>query len=145
MKSLIGAIQVGGGIWGLGICALSVFSGSYLMLIGLPFFVLSILAGYFLLKGKKHGKALSLLNQALQVLKIQGLGIFFYYYSGLGLYLSFGSSLVGFNSKFGGGVMFGVWNSPVNRYSINVLALLFIVILITRKKKNEHTTTGDTQ
>lgn len=134
MKKAIGILQIFGGLWGFIVFMISIVSGNFKMLIGIPFFALSIIAGFLLLTDKKLGKLLSIINLILQLIKIRALNIIFYYYSGLGIYLNFGSGSFGVNTKIGGGLMFGLVNTPANFISINILSLILILLLIKYKK-----------
>jgi len=134
MKKAIGLLQIFGGLWGFIVFMISIISGNFKMLIGLPFFALSIIAGFLLLTDKKIGKVLSIINLILQLIKIRAFDIIFYYYSGLGVYLNFGSGSFGANTKIGGGLMFGLVNTHANFLSINILSLILIVLLIRDKK-----------
>jgi len=90
MRAIIGLFQILGGLLGAGVFSVSIFLFGLGPFIIIPFIILSILAGYFLIIKNKHGKTLTLINQGLQVIQIKVFGILFYYYSGLGINLTLG-------------------------------------------------------
>lgn len=133
----IGVIQILGGT--LGLCAIlstMLTIGNMGLLVAVPFFSLSIFAGYALIMDLPFGKALSIFNQILQVVKISGFGVVSYYYAGLALYLKTDSHSFGYQTQLGGGAIFALNNSNYWELGINVLALVLLAVLIMQKKND---------
>lgn len=127
-------LQLLGGIWGMIIFMIGISNGNTSMLIGVPFFALSITAGYFMLIKHKLCIKLTLINYSLQLIKLKALGVVFYYYSGLGVYLNISPQSFGFNMKYGGGLIAGLTGTNTPIVSINILALSILLIIINLRE-----------
>ena len=135
LKKIIGTFQLLGGLWGVLAFSGEAIKGKYIVLIGIPFFLLSMWAGQALLFNKKNARITTFVNQALQIIKIKVFGIVFYYCSGIGLYVNIGKTSAGMSSNFGGGFMVGTINTTPGIISINLIAILIIILMIKYKIK----------
>jgi hypothetical protein len=108
----------------------------YILLIAIPF-IFSLAAGYFLLIGKRIGITCSIILQALQIPKIIGWYITYFFVSGpsLGIFIDSKAS-IGLSSYLGSQFLIEVSSNPSGpiQIGLNILSILFLVILIKSLK-----------
>lgn len=131
MKQLIGIMQIFGGVWGV-ISFMNAFflSGNLFLPFASLFFIFNIVAGVYLLKDREEGLTLSIIIQGLQLIGINALNIQYYVFSGVVFYLNFGMNSFSIHPKFGGGLILGLNKTSFITISFNVVAFIFILILI---------------
>lgn len=120
-----------------------------LLIITIALFLLSILAGYNLLKRNKLGYILTLINQLFQVIGFNIAG-FMFRYSALGgifLYLSlskaFDSYEFAIKAYFNPGFLFVIQQNWMElSISIDFIAIIIIQILFTQRKKIAQSSSG---
>lgn len=134
MRIFIALFQLIGGIIGLIIFGSAIVSGNILMIVGIPFFGLSVIAGVFLLRNKKYGKLLSTINLSLQLLRIKGLGVQYLFYGGIAIYLNYFSGAFGPSFKIGGQLIFGLTSVTTTLIAINLFAAGLLIALRINKK-----------
>lgn len=149
---MLGIYQLLGGIIGIGLTIwilLSVqvqFVGQYFFIVvAFLLYLYSIFCGLMLLKNKKKGLRLSLVNQLFQIVNLSIVGFAYKYISGF--FLSFGLDLTNNNLLFNFGT--SSWelaintNSIISEVHINLIALFlvfFIERLIGKSLYNEDST-----
>lgn len=131
----LGIYEILGGVVGLVILGTDVFGKGRFDPTGLPFLglpVLSLAAGFLLLKGKNLGQGLSTLTQALQVphLMLHGFYYFGFLLGSLAIVRDARGEFI-LNWFVGAGARFMIGEIPFQMFGINLLAL-FLLLLTPR-------------
>ena len=136
LKGLVLLLQIGGGLWGLGLIGRSflaedltkiavIFHGTFIVV-----FVFGILAGVALIKKPRLGLALSLIYQAIQIPIIISPVVAYTMFSGATFNVYWHKTGWGTNLLFGGRYYFYINSAEPWCAGVNILALVLFVLLI---------------
>ncbi len=141
----IAIIQIIGGALGILTSFLLIFIHPLLSIIILFLFLLSLVAGIFLLKDKKSGYLLTYIVQILQVPYVITNTITYSFVSGLQLvfFVNYSSQIFGFNTRFWMGSYANIYlfdspvSEPFSALGFNVLPIIIVLYLVNYQFKQK--------